>query len=93
MFHSRENAYAWETLESFHHQQNSPGWVIFHQQEGRFAGPVFSPAYKIESAQQNVKYQTEKNLNLLVNIIFNTIPMQRHLSFSVPTKHYPPEET
>ncbi len=50
--------------------------------------------YKIAiGEQQNVKYQTEKNLNLHVNIMCNTIPTQRHLSFYVPTKHYPPEET
>ncbi len=29
MFYSGENAHAWETVLSYHYQQNSPCWVIF----------------------------------------------------------------
>ncbi len=37
--------------------------------------------------------KTEKKIKPSHEKVFYTIPMQRHLSFSVPTKHYPPGET
>ncbi len=33
-------AHAWDTLYSYHHQQNSPGWVIFLQLAWRAALPA-----------------------------------------------------
>ncbi len=60
MFHSGENAHTWETLYRYHHQQNSPGWVIFLQLAG---GPPFRPGVHIEidtlEYQQTEKIETE----------------------------------
>jgi hypothetical protein len=39
-FHSGENAHAQDTLYSYQHHQNSPGWVIFLQLARRTALPA-----------------------------------------------------
>jgi hypothetical protein len=44
-FHSEEYPHAWDTLYSYNHQQNSPGWVIFLQLARRAALPARCSMY------------------------------------------------
>jgi len=57
------------------------------------ASPNINYQMYLNQMENDLFVANKKKIKTFNDIACNTFPMQRHLSFSVPTKQYPPEET